>query len=159
MHVYSVAGKEWRVVECRGVKPSARFGHTMTLSNGYVGECCSVVYLFGGAGGAEGRSYFNELYKFNTLSKKWQLIDIKGKPPKARYKHEAIMTRKGNLFILGGTNNDERFLDAFEFNPETKAWAVVKLPESELYRGRYGFSGTLYGSKQLIIFGVGLANG
>jgi len=112
---------------------------------------CRLVYLFGGS---DGSNYFNELYKFNILSKKWQLIGVKGKIPKARYKHEAIMTKKGNLLILGGINNDERFLDAFEFNPETKTWSVVKLPESALYRGRYGFSGTLYNKKQLIIFGV-----
>ena len=109
------------------------------------------MFLFGGV---YGKDYYNDLYKYNTFTKTWSCVNFKGKPPQNRYKHEAIITREGNLFIIGGCCGDNRFLDAFEYSRNNNAWSRITLGDSYLYKGRYGFSADVYNTKHLIIFGV-----
>ena len=114
-------------------------------------ESFRFLYLFGGASGT---NYYNDFFKYNLFTKRWELLEPKGKPPKPRYKHEAVLTPQGNIFILGGISGDERFLDVFEFNTENNVWSPIMpvVSDSTIYRGRYGFTADLY-DKCIVIFG------
>jgi len=88
------------------------------------------------------------------FTKRWEIIETKGKIPKSRYKHEIILLPNGNLFLIGGISGEERFLDTFEFNIETKTWSQIPLIDTQkIFNGRYGFSAISH-ENHLYIFGV-----
>lgn len=67
------------------------------------------IVTFGGFKGlGAGRS--NETHAFNTSSKSWKKLELRGSPPPARTGHAAALSLT-KMFIFGGFNRDEELLN------------------------------------------------
>eukprot|EP00347_Sterkiella_histriomuscorum_P009077 403342606 len=134
-------------------KPHGMYGHTLNYYK-------NSLYLFGGTNGFE---YYNDLLRFDLLYFQWQkVVTVKGSiDPEPRYKHSAVMISDENkLIILGGTNQNKRFGNIYEFSFDKKAWSLVNINKNkQIFKGRYGHSTDLVSSdlktqqNHIIIFG------
>ncbi len=62
--------------------------------------CDGNLYLFGGLDDKLNNN--NNLYKFNLLNQKWEILLTKGNPPPERCYHEMSLINEDNLLIYGG---------------------------------------------------------
>ncbi|KAJ5066663.1 rab9 effector protein [Anaeramoeba ignava] len=119
---------QWTKIEFAGheKKPSGRYSHSAIYHNGFI-------YLFGGFSNEGSRK--NDLWRFNTLQKKWEEIPSIGEIPKARSSHTCHIY-EDNLMIVG-----EWFLYDFPQNP------------SLFPSARFGSVGCAYSRSHFFLFG------
>lgn len=75
-----------------GQIPTPRSGHSAIILNTHM-------FIFGGTSGS---IYYNELFQYDALTDRWQLLLPSGPLPSGRANHAAVVTRTGNLLIVGG---------------------------------------------------------
>jgi N-acetylneuraminic acid mutarotase len=84
--------------------PSPRTDHTAVLYEGSM-------YIFGGY---DGRSRFNDLYKFKLRQKKykWSRVKAEGTIPLNRFGHSACVC-SNSMFVIGGWNGHDTMDDVY----------------------------------------------
>jgi hypothetical protein len=110
------AKSTWTEVQCK-IHPSARFGHSQVVFE-------DKVYLFGGW---DGKYTLNDLWEFDPISMKWNLI-LKHCSVAPRYRHSAVCY-KNFMVIFGGVDSCQiRFNDIHFYNFGAKVWVRVIVP-------------------------------
>ena len=104
--------------------PSPRSGHSINFS-----PQITKSIIFGGCGiSADGHSQevFNETWFLTTGdSPLWELVDVMGDVPQARWRHTAtLLPDGGNLLIFGGLNKGKRFNDAYVLDVAKCEWNI-----------------------------------
>ncbi|EGG13465.1 hypothetical protein DFA_11226 [Cavenderia fasciculata] len=131
--------------------PSARWGH-VAITTPY-----NTMYVFGGT---DGTKIYNDIYKYNMVSDRWEQIKVSGIPPAARFGHSGVMYPITNEFIffggaigadgLGKTN------ELVRFNFETNTWAVPSKPAGSAQAQPpflVGHSAVMTLTNQMVVFG------
>ena len=82
-------------------------------------------------GGTSGSMYYNELFRYDVITDRWQLLLPSGDLPSGRANHAAVLTRTGNLLIVGGltvsTTKDKGFTnDVWEYQVSEDRWTRLK---------------------------------
>ncbi|KAJ5077362.1 hypothetical protein M0811_05884 [Anaeramoeba ignava] len=109
---------QWTKIEFAGheKKPSGRYSHSAIYHNGFI-------YLFGGFSNEGSRK--NDLWRFNTLQKKWEEIPSIGEIPKARSSHTCHIY-EDNLMIVGGLDESKiENCEIYLFNLNTFEWSKI----------------------------------
>ncbi|KAJ5072398.1 hypothetical protein M0811_01412 [Anaeramoeba ignava] len=85
---------EWKKIKTDNneSQPEPRYSHSIIYHNAYI-------YVFGGVLSDGSRK--NDVWKFNTLEPKWEIIKTKGKIPDPRSSHTCHIY-EDNLLIFGG---------------------------------------------------------
>lgn len=90
-HIDPKEQRWYNVTQMNGVVPLPGYGQGVAMGP----DKC--MYIFGGT---RGLTYYDELYKFNLETYKWQLIQATN-PPSGRYRHEMVAIKNG-FAIVGG---------------------------------------------------------
>ncbi|ORX48089.1 galactose oxidase [Piromyces finnis] len=138
LNLDSMEWKKYNIIP----SPSIRLGHTVTYN-----PINSEIYLFGGMNNGE---VYNDLWKLNCCSLKWEKItDDEKNSPKGRSGHTAVID-SNNLYIFGGMqhNPPHVFEDINLYSILEKKWKVINpvLCTSESYKPRLGLASCLVGS-------------
>lgn len=83
------------VISPDGSTPSPRVGATLSA----VGN---KVYLFGGRGGKDMTPLESSLYSFDTKSKVWEVVEVKGGNLPAPRSFHAMTASDSNIYVFGG---------------------------------------------------------
>ena len=98
------------------------------------------------------KNYSNSVYEFNFESKKWSLFEVKGRIPRKRYSHSAIIHNK-KMYIFGGFDGITMLNDTFELDFENSNGPIWKfLSTIGKICGRKGHSSVVR-NDQIFIFG------
>lgn len=76
----------------KGVRPKPRYRHSAVAFQG-------TIFIFGGVDTQQLR--FNDLFSYETETRKWQEIETLGLPPKERTFHKAVIF-SNVMYIVGG---------------------------------------------------------
>lgn len=76
------------------------------------------LYMFGGS--SENKEYFNDMWKFSTITNTWEKVETTGTLPGARSQFGYISAGY-RIFIYGGIGS-EYFSDLFEYNSFANNW-------------------------------------
>eukprot|EP01068_Selenidium_serpulae_P010422 Selendium_serpulae@DN5462_c0_g1_i2.p1 len=101
-----------------GSPPSARWMHTATVWGDHM-------YTFGGE--CETGAVTSELWKFNFLTSRWQLLGPTktGQPPASRAHHAAVSAKDKWIIHAGRGDQAGKLGDAHEFDFKTEKWGKV----------------------------------
>lgn len=121
---------QWQCILPTDTKPPARVAHAQAV----VGD--SSVYIFGGRAGITMKEKaMNDLYKLDTTTRQWKLIETKGTPPVPRSFHRMISI-ENYLYVFGGCSEQGRMADLHQLDLFTLTWS--NLGTSPLLQGRGG---------------------
>lgn len=114
VHVFDIQSLTWSVADATGDIPPPRVGVTMAAVGGmiyvFVG---GMIYVFGGRD--KEHVELNELYSFNTCTKKWTLLSSGGaSPPNRSYHFTASDDHR--VYIFGGCGVAARLNDLWAFD-------------------------------------------
>ncbi|PRW58177.1 nitrile-specifier 5-like [Chlorella sorokiniana] len=132
VHAYNLQERVWRKLQVHGTPPPLRNAHAAAA----VG---TELYIFGGRCGIEiGEAALNDLYKLDTTTATWSIVEPVGetRPPKRSY--AAATSAGGKLYVFGGCGEGSsgRLNDLWQFDPATNRWR--QLPSSDAIKGRGG---------------------
>jgi hypothetical protein len=115
--------------------PSAREDHTLTVD-----EMGDGAYLFGGRAG---RRAFDDLWRYDLVADRWELLDPAGDRPEARFGHVAAWVEGLGLVIWSGQQSARVFFgDIWAYDPDAGEWQ--QLPDGgEVPEARYGSCGAI----------------
>ena len=105
--------------------PSARSGHSISYS-----PTVKKNIVFGGCGispDGSSQQVFNETWFLSTDGAEgaWELVDVMGDVPQARWRHTATLLPSGdNLLVFGGLNKGKRFNDTYVFDVSKLEWNI-----------------------------------
>ena len=86
--------------------PDARFGHVAAVGGT---TAAPVMYIFGGAGGADMKSPMSDMWMFDIAAKKWSLVEVDVATAGAgRYDAAGAMI-DGKLVVFGGNAGSTGF--------------------------------------------------
>ncbi|GAB6022105.1 kelch domain-containing protein 3 [Chamberlinius hualienensis] len=85
----------WSEVSTNGMKPVGRRSHSAFVYN-------EQMYIFGGFNGLL-NAHYNDIHKFNPITRQWSYIKIKGRLPVARRRQCCCVVGQ-RLFLFGGTS-------------------------------------------------------
>jgi N-acetylneuraminic acid mutarotase len=120
--------------------PCKRTDHTLSLYK----DC---LYVFGGY---DGRSRFNDLYRFETTLRTWTFIQQEI-APQNRFGHSAIV-QQDKLIIFGGWNGHITLNDIWAYSFSTEKWNEI-LPTTVI-SARYRHIAVPLGNSMFIFGGV-----
>jgi N-acetylneuraminic acid mutarotase len=129
-------GTTWQWKCCTpstAMRPPPRVAHTQVA----VGD--RYVYVFGGrAGITMGEKPMNDLWKLDTESLEWTMVEpsVSSPPPSPRSFHRMVAVEPSSIYVFGGCSADGRLADLFQFDLTTSTWH--ELGASPLLRGRGG---------------------
>lgn len=113
--------------------PSARACHTLSLIK-------DKIYLFGGY---DGKTSFNDLLVFNTVTNDWCIeLHLQGNPPSIRNAHTATVYGEC-IYIFGGHYYNNHLNDLHFYNTNNKSWNKVDV-NGDVPRAVRGHTATLY---------------
>ncbi|KAM9959164.1 hypothetical protein ACTFIR_000222 [Dictyostelium discoideum] len=95
-----------------GKPPSCRYAHTMTAIG-------TNIYIFGGYNGI----YLNDVHCFDTINKKWNLIQTTGPTPIKRAFHSSWVYGK-KLYIYAGFNGKLILNDLYSLDIDSMEWKL-----------------------------------
>lgn len=142
LYAYDMMTNIWTQVETQGMVPTPRSGAKgVAFSNSF--------YLFGGYTRKDG-VYYNDLYRFDTVSGIWTKLFCTGDTPSIRTDHTAVFY-ENSIYIFGGYDGKTRFNDLRACKLENFEWA--KLPENGVQPlPRFGHTAVVY-NHSMYIFG------
>lgn len=113
--------------------PSAREDHTFTVDDG-----SEAAYLFGGRAGQRAS---DELWRYDLATDSWQLVEVDGPRPEARFGHVAAWLDGRGLVVWSGQQSARVFFaDTWLFDPQEGEWQ--RLPDGgAVPEARYGSCG------------------
>lgn len=108
--------------------------------------------IFGGF--VDGGERTNELWRFYFAENRWECIPSRGKWPKARAGHSAIL-RGNTMVIFGGCDIDnEKLNDLWIYNFENGSWTEILSDPVRSPLPRSGHSAALHNNLMLIFGGI-----
>ncbi|KAI3456455.1 hypothetical protein Pfo_013118 [Paulownia fortunei] len=113
--VFSMAKKEWKLLQCSGSFFPPRHRHTAVV----VG---SKIYVFGGI---HNDSILSTLYVLDTDNSEWSEIESHGDQPGPRHSH-SMDTKGSKLYMFGGYNGEKALGDLYSFDIQTGLWSMLK---------------------------------
>ena len=111
--LYAAAEDTWTALA--GPAPSARFGHAVAVDGAN-----RTMYLF--AGQADGDTFFNDTWRLDLDTQRWEKLATADPAPSPRYGTSAVLDDDGNLLISHGFTFEGRFDDTWSFDPATATW-------------------------------------
>ena len=141
--MYSFAVQRWnRDVVREDVRPSSRHGHIMVYYNHFL-------YVFGGRNPSFVTN--NELWRFDIVWRRWQLIPGGSSQPEAVFGHAAVVTPRGVLYIIGGVSDGDDFVrQMYEFHIDQGVWQDTD-PIGVRPGGTFGHSAVYDGVRDAIV--------
>ncbi|KAK7695007.1 hypothetical protein QCA50_002195 [Cerrena zonata] len=95
--IFSAPSCTWEKIGCTGSIPIPREGHGAAVTG-------DTMYVFGGR--APDGKFLNDLTGFQVANKQWKSFTRGlGPPPSSRSEH-TMVTRKNQIYVLGGFNTD-----------------------------------------------------
>eukprot|EP00002_Diphylleia_rotans_P015547 TRINITY_DN3011_c0_g1_i4.p1 TRINITY_DN3011_c0_g1~~TRINITY_DN3011_c0_g1_i4.p1 ORF type:complete len:1589 (+),score=258.12 TRINITY_DN3011_c0_g1_i4:96-4862(+) len=139
--IFNTQTKEW-VGSSQQHYPIGRYRPAIALSSP------SSFVIFGGDFEAEDGIPLNDLWEFNSQTKKWTLLYQRTKPSsntKAVVPDPVLMpilcTWGENIYIFGGLGDEFSASTSFVFNRVTSLWSVFNLPsDAQFMASRYGMA-------------------
>ncbi|KAK3039698.1 hypothetical protein RJ639_027039 [Escallonia herrerae] len=121
--VLDLAQKEWRLLQCTGVKFPPRHRHAAAV----VG---SKVYVFGGLHNDEISS---SLFVLDTRNLEWKEIYMQGEWPCPRHSH-SLVAYGSQIFMFGGYDGEKALVDLYSYDVQTCLW------KKEMMSGRIPYA-------------------
>jgi len=150
MHCFDTETNSWSEINfslATSQVPSKRTDHSLVLFNDYL-------YLFGGKGGKSGKEdLYNDLYKFNLLTKTWTEIKGEREELKVSVGHSANVY-KDSMYIFGGWNGKTCMDDFYQYSFHTNIWYNLKISSGEKPCPRYRHETLVYGNSLYLFGGV-----
>ncbi|KAG8348168.1 Galactose oxidase central domain [Trypanosoma vivax] len=115
------SASRWRSVQCKGVIPPGRIGHTLCANTDQ-----SKVFLYGGVNDKNESisNYLDDFYSFDVQTKTWTKIEMTGQLQSSRAFHSAVHY-EGSIYIFGGCNGRGRFNKLFSISESGVCGQVV----------------------------------
>jgi hypothetical protein len=112
----------WQNVQAKGDAPSPRSGHSITVAG-------SKAVIFGGCGVSEDgltQQVFSETWLLELgETPKWELADMLGDVPVARWRHTSTLLPDGkDMLIFGGLCQGKRFNDTYVLSIDKMEWNI-----------------------------------
>ncbi|KAF9421780.1 hypothetical protein BGZ76_003938 [Entomortierella beljakovae] len=121
LYVYDLQDNSINVISPSESTPSPRVGATLSAIG-------NKIYLYGGRGGKDMNPLESTLYAFDTISQKWEVIEVKnGDVPEPRSYH-AMTASNSEIFVFGGCPSKGRLNDLHQFTISTGAWTTLPTP-------------------------------
>ncbi|XP_076036415.1 kelch domain-containing protein 3 [Oratosquilla oratoria] len=127
VHVLNMKSMKWAYFKTTGRAPVYRDFHTATSFDG-------MMYVWGGREVPRGRydtvakeEYGNSMYKLDTTTRHWSIVDVEGPVPSGRRSHSAF-TYYRKIYFFGGYNSKDNvhFDDLYSFDPVLRQWRIIK---------------------------------
>ncbi|KAE9404389.1 galactose oxidase [Gymnopus androsaceus JB14] len=114
LYLLDLQSKNWTCIAANG--PIGQYGHTMTM----VQKIKFVVF-----GGQANEEFFNDLWSFDLLRRKWELIEpiSPGKP--AQQAGHVCINYKDHIVIFGGADRQYHYNDTWSFDLITRKWSEL----------------------------------
>lgn len=137
----------WSQVEVRGHLPSPRLGHSCVMLNS------NVMVVFGGYGGPEGHTKYNEINLLHFDTMMWTQPAVHGPIPPPMYAHKAVSLGDKMIVFGGDTGSGNRSLsnETWIFDLSTMRWTQVANGD-EAPPPRSHFGATIV-NNQFVVFG------
>jgi len=136
---YNLITKAWSVADS-SPRPTGRFGHSMVFYD-------KKLYIYGGI--KTGFVITNELWEFNTQTKLWKLVTVKGDTPIAVTGHASVVVLN-QMYVIMGYSPERSFCDCIQkLDLGTMEWKLVNA-KGALVTGTFGHSATYDRAKDLI---------
>ncbi len=102
------------------------------------------IYLFGGV---VGNTYYNDIYRLNTISKTWTKLYTTGTPPSPRA--WCALGYSGNyLFVFGGYDGSSALTSCYKISLSSLAWqSIASLPEARYHCSAVSYDQAITGLK------------
>ncbi|XP_068676602.1 kelch domain-containing protein 3-like [Montipora foliosa] len=146
LYMLNTGNLTWTPLRASGKPPSPRCDHACTV----IGE---KFYIMGGSGGH--KLWFNDLHFFDTVTLRWETVNVCGQIPHARSLHTICAHHSKDIYLFGGSNDKAKVTTPFD---DVQKLSLSKLKWKKLHCGgsgpekRLGHTAVLiYG--QLVIFG------
>ncbi|KAL5775354.1 hypothetical protein ACOSP7_012911 [Xanthoceras sorbifolium] len=130
--VFSIAEKEWRLVECTGSAFPPRHRHAAAV----VG---SKIYVFGGL---NNNAISSSLHVLDTDNLRWEELSVSGEWPCARHSHPMV-AYGSQIYMFGGHNGEKVLGDLYSFDVHTCLWKKERVAGKNLH-ARFSHSMFLY---------------
>ena len=115
VHVYSIEACSWERPKLQSVQPSGRHGHSAVVAG-------DGMLVFGGYSSAS----HNDMWRLDLIDFEWQALAPKGTPPCPRWRHTAVMTDVGGMYVFGGNtrgSESENLNDMYCYDIERSQWS------------------------------------
>lgn len=111
---FSLDQRQWTEIQIAGIRPPARFGHTVVFDSAR-----RRLVLFGG----QASGFFSDVWAYDIGRGVWQLLSADDAGPSRRYAHSAIYeTARDRMIISHGFTNAGRFDDTWAFDLAANSW-------------------------------------
>ena len=143
--------REWIKLKATGDIPDKLVSHCMCYWN-------DKIIVYGGTGMPYGSNSSNRLTVYHISKNHWEIVEPTSDPtrtPAELYGQACVCNEKrGEIFVVGGTNGSQYSLDVHKFNLYTRKWTVLyRSTEVDYEPGcRYRHEIALYNNK-LYVFG------
>ena len=137
LYGFDVDAQRWFKPRVSGTVPEGRRGHSACVLG-------KIMFIHGGW--TQHCSFTDDIYKFDTSTMLWSVINTRGTPPPASYCHSATMIGT-KMFVFGGYGG--QFYNTIRvFDTETNSWmntpSAQCLPERRGYHSAFSYKGELY---------------
>lgn len=143
IHTYDAKSDRWTLLPASGNLPPARSGAQIIV---FLGS----IWVFGGYTG-HGGEYFNDVFRFNLQTGKWESVEVEGKPPRPRTDHGVALFR-GSLLVCGGYDGQHRFSDLHELHLQEQRWSRLSSEWGIVPSARCGHTVAIH-SDSLLVYG------
>lgn len=105
LYILNTGNLTWTPLKASGKPPPARCDHACTV----IGE---KFYIMGGNGGE--KLWYNDLHVFDTVTLKWEAVNVLGHLPHARSLHTICAHHGKDIYLFGGSNDKAKVPTPFE---------------------------------------------
>ncbi|CAH3169198.1 unnamed protein product [Porites evermanni] len=105
LYILNTGNLTWTPLKASGKPPPARCDHACTV----IGE---KFYIMGGNGGE--KLWYNDLHVFDTVTLRWESVNVLGHLPYARSLHTICAHHGKDIYLFGGSNDKAKVPTPFE---------------------------------------------
>jgi N-acetylneuraminic acid mutarotase len=134
VHVYSIEACSWERPKLQSV-PSGRHGHSAVVAG-------NSMLVFGGYSSAS----HNDMWRLDLIDFHWHALAPKGAPPCPRWRHTAVVTDAGGMYVFGGNtrgSESENLNDMYCYDIERNQWSQASTRNQTASSLAQGFANTL----------------
>ena len=139
LYAFDVNAHRWFKPQVSGTVPERRCGHSACVLG-------KVIFIHGGW--IEGTGNTNDMYKLDTSTMVWTLINTRGTPPPVSYRHSATIIRT-KMFVFGGWGGRGHYYNTIRvFDTENNLWldtpSTQLLPAARWSHSAFTYDGEMY---------------